>query len=138
MSILARLGWKIATAAAVAGLVLTLWFRGERYAEQAQASQALLKGAIAIGNANADAARLQFSLAKKIDAAAAVAVIRKQRLRSEADFVRKAINDAPMDDDGPLAPVLRDQLNRLPERTAAGADRDPPAAVASGVSIAAE
>jgi hypothetical protein len=138
MSLLARLGWKIATAAAVAGLVLILWFRGERYAAQAQASQVLLKSAIAIGNANADAAQLQFSLAKKIDEVAAVAVIRKQRLRSDSDIVRKAINDAPMDDDGPLAPVLRDQLNRLPERTAAGADRDPPAAVAAGVSIAAE
>ncbi len=138
MSILARLGWKVATGAAVAGLILALWFRGERYAALAQATQAHLKGAIAIGNANADAARLQFSLTKKIDAAAAVAVIRKQRLRSESDFVRKAINDAPMDNDGPLAPVLRDQLNRLPERTLSGADRDPAVAAASGVSTAAE
>lgn len=138
MTLISRLVWKFALGAAVAGLILVLWLRGERYAAQAQAGQALLKGAIAIGNANADAARLQSTLVKKIDAAQAVALIRKQRLRSDSDLVRKAITDAPLDDDGPLAPVLRDQLDRLPERPAAGPDRDPSAARSAGVAAAAE
>lgn len=136
MSLLPRLVWKIAAGATVAGLILMLWFRGEHYAAQAQANQTLLKGAIAIGNANAHAAHVQFSLARKIDAAAAVAFIQKQNLRSQADLVRKAVNDAPMDDDGPLAPVLRDQLDRLPERPASGADRDPAITGPSGITPA--
>lgn len=138
MSIFTQLLWKLTFGAAVAGLILALWFRGERYAAQAEASGALLKGAIAIGNANAEAAWLQSSLAKKIDAAGAVAAIRKQRLRSDADIARKAITDAPLEDDSPLAPVLRDQLDRLPEPPIPSTGRDPAASVCAGVAAAGE
>lgn len=115
MNILTRILWKISLGIAVVAVGLALWMRGERYAAQARMSDSLIKRAIAIGNANAEIARSQASLSKTIEAVAAVAAARKQQLRSHSDHVRKAINDAPMDADGPLAPVLRDQLDRLPD-----------------------
>lgn len=48
--------------------------------------------------------------------------------RAKADANRKAITDAPPQDDGPLAPVLRRTLDRLRGEGGPGADHgDPPA-----------
>lgn len=107
---------------AVVALCIGLWVRGEHYAGRARSSEALLKSAIAIGNANAELARFQANQARTIDAIAAVNALKKRALRSDSDTRRKAIFDAPMETDGPLAPILRDQLDRLPKPPGADAD----------------
>jgi len=107
--------FKVAFVIAIAALCAGLWVRGEHYAARARTGEALLGSAVAIGNANAELARAQASQAKRIDAAAAVNALKKRALRADSDTRRKVIRDAPLDHDGPLAPVLRDQLDRLPE-----------------------
>jgi hypothetical protein len=126
--------WKIASGAVALLALIGLWVRGDHYAARARTSESLLKSAIAVGNANAEVARAQAGLAKKIDAVAAVNALQKQHLRTRSDLRRKVITDAPIQADGPLAPVLRDQLDRLPERP--GADPAPNVA-AAGNSVAA-
>lgn len=138
MNIFTRLFLKVAVGAAFMVLVAALWMRGERYAEQAHAREVQLKGAIAISNANAALTQIHADLARKIDASATVAAVRKQDLRLQSNLTRKAINDAPMDEDGPLAAVLRDQLDRLPERPDAGSAGRPAAALAAGGAVAAK
>ncbi|MCA0201965.1 MAG: hypothetical protein LCH56_14225 [Proteobacteria bacterium] len=122
---------KIVLGLAVLGLCIGLWARGEHYAARTRTSEALLKSAIAIGNVNAELARAQVDQARTIDAAAAVNALKKRTLRVDSDIRRKAIFDASVDTDGPLAPVLRDQLDRLPKPPStdtsgnAAAARDP-------------
>ncbi len=123
---------------AVFALCIGLWVRGAHYAARARTSEALLGSALAIGNANAALARAQADQGRKIDAAAAVNALRKRALRTESDSRRKAISDAPVDTDGPLAPVLRDQLDRLPKPPRADAGRDGAAAGDPAVAIVAE
>jgi hypothetical protein len=113
---------------AVLALCIGLWVRGEHYAGRVRSSEALLKSAIAIGNANAELARLQANQTRTIDAVAAVNALKKRALRADSDTRRKAIFDAPVDTDGPLAPVLRDQLDRLPKPPGADARGDAAAA----------
>lgn len=115
---------KVAAAAAAVVLVAGLWLRGEHYAGRARTGEALLGSALAIGNANADVAESQAHLSKRIDAAAAVNALKKRDLRARSESRRKEIDDAPVEADGPLAPVLRDQLDRLPERPGADTPRD--------------
>jgi hypothetical protein len=116
--------FKIAAGIVVIALAAGLWLRGENYAARARTSEALLGSALAIGNANAEVARTQAERARTINAAAAVNAIRKRDLRRQSDTRRKDIFHAPPEADGPLAPVLRDQLDRLPERPSADAGRD--------------
>lgn len=95
--------------------IVGLWLRGEHHARRVQTNEILLRAAIAVGNANAETARNQAALAKRIDAVAAVNALKRRETRQLSDLRRKAIIHAPYDADGPLAPVLRDQLDRLPE-----------------------
>lgn len=124
--------------AAVYALCGALWLRGEHYAARARTSEALLKSAIAVGNANAQIARDQALLMKKIDGVAALNAIAKRDLRATSDLRRKEITDAPSETDGPLAPVLRDQLNRLPEPSSGDPGRDVAAASDPGVASSAQ
>lgn len=109
-------------------IVAALWFRGEHYAKRAATSEALLRASIAIGNANAQLAQNQAKTAKRIDAVASLASLRKAEIRAKSGEVRKVINDAPPENDGPLAPVLRDQLDRLPKPASAIPNNSDPAA----------
>ncbi|MCC6912457.1 MAG: hypothetical protein IT566_02050 [Rhodospirillaceae bacterium] len=119
---------------ALLGLFVGLWLRGEHYAARARTSEALLTSAVAVGNANAEVARLQALQTRKIDAVASVNALKKRDLRMDSDTRRKVIRDAPPDADGPLAPVLRDQLDRLPKPPRADARGD---AAAAGDPVAA-
>lgn len=128
---------RVALGVAVIALVAGLWFRGEHYAGEAAAAKGLLKAAIAIGNANAEVAKSQAALGRKIDAVATLNATRKAAIRADSDERRKDIIHAPPESDGPLAPVLRDQLDRLPERsTGADEGEDDPAADGATVSLA--
>jgi hypothetical protein len=128
VSFLSSFIWKAVFGAALLAALAGLWLRGEHYADRARTSEALLKAAVAIGNANAEIARTQSNLVKKIDAVQAIHALRTRAIRSHSDIRRKEIIDAPPDADGPLAPVLRDQLDRLPERPGADPRRDAAAA----------
>jgi len=128
LNLLSSFVWKAVAGAAIAALFVGLWLRGENYAARARSSEILLKGAIAVGNANAEAARAQARIARKIDAVEAVRALRARELRTRSDTRRKEIIDARPDTDGPLAPVLRHQLDRLPERPGADPNRDTAAA----------
>lgn len=105
---------------AAAVLIAALWLRGEWHARRADTSEIQLKSAIAISRANAALAAEHAQLGRKIDATAAVNALHKRDIYLHSDIRRKAITNAPSEDDGPLAPVLRDQLERLP--IAPGAD----------------
>ena len=122
----------------VLALLAALWARGERYARRASASEGLLASAIAIGNANAEISRVQASLAARIDAVAALNDVRKREIRRSSDIRRKVITDVAPETDGPLAPVLRDQLNRLPEPARSDPSRFIAAAQGADVPSAAE
>lgn len=124
MSIFAPLLWKAAAGAALLALCIGLWMRGDHYAARARTSEALLKSAIAIGNANAELARTYAAQAKVIDAVASVNALKKRDLRLDSDTRRKAITHATVATDGPLAPILRDQLDRLPKPPGADPRRD--------------
>lgn len=115
MTVFSSVLWKAGLGVALLAVCIGLWMRGEHYAARARTSEVLLKSAIAIGNANAALARAQADQARKIDAVASLNALRKRALRTESDTRRKAIINAPVETDGPLAPVLRDQLDRLPE-----------------------
>jgi len=106
---------KLIFASLIVAFLAALWARGEYYARRAQTSEGLLASALAIGNANAEVARLQANLAVRIDAVESLNDIRKRDIRRTSDMRRKVIIDAAPETDGPLAPVLRDQLDRLPE-----------------------
>lgn len=57
----------------------------------------------------------------------------KDKIRANHATVRKAIASAPTSDDGPLAPVLRQQLERMRGQAPAGAaDRAPAPAGSAG------
>lgn len=120
---------KIAAATAVIAALAGLWLRAEHFAGRARTSEALLSSALAIGNANAALAEAQVNRAKKVDAIASLNAIRKRDLRVQSDIRRKEITDETPEADGPLAPILRDQLDRLPERPGPDPRRDPPAPV---------
>jgi hypothetical protein len=124
--------FKIAAGIVMIALAAGLWFRGEHYAARARTSEALLSSALAIGNANAEVVRTQAERARTIDAVTAVNAIRKRDLRTRSDTRRKDIIHAAPEADGPLAPVLRDQLDRLPERPSANASRNSTAAAHPG------
>lgn len=106
-----------------AGLIAALWLRGEWHARRAHTNEIQLKSAIAISRANAALALEQAQLGRKIDATVAVNALHKRDLYLQSDVRRKAIANAPLEDDGPLAPVLRDQLERLPITPGANAAR---------------
>jgi len=116
--------FRITLGFALIALIAGLWLRGEHYAQRARLNERLLGSAISIGNANAAAAASQASAMRKIGAVAAVNAVRKRDLRRKSDDRRKEIINVPPDADGPLAPVLRDQLDRLPRRPRADASRD--------------
>ena len=131
MNFLSSAIWKLFAGTAFALALTILWLRSAHYAERARTSEALLKGAVAIGNANAEVARLQSGLARRIGAVEALHAVRMRDLRRQSQVQRKVINDAPPSADGPLAPILRNQLDRLPERTGTDPHRDLAAAAAS-------
>lgn len=124
MSFLSSIAFKLISGLAVVGLIVALWMRGNHYAEEATAAKALLKSAIAIGNANAEVAKSQAETVKRIDAVATVAAINKANIRAKSDARRKEIIHEPAFKDAPLAPVLRDQLDRLPEPPGSNEDRN--------------
>ena len=138
MNILSSFLWKTVLGVALAAVIVGFWFRAEHYAERARTAEVLLKGAVAVGNANAEIARAQASVARKIDAVQDVHALRTRALRIRSDTRRKEIIDARPDADGPLAPVLRDQLDRLPERPGADPHRDTAAAGDSAGAAVAE
>ncbi|MGE3476977.1 MAG: hypothetical protein AB7H70_14340 [Rhodospirillaceae bacterium] len=123
---------------ALLGLFTGLWLRGAHDAARARTSEALLASAVAMGNANAEVARLQALQTRRIDAIASVNALKKRDLRMDSDTRRKVIHDAPPNADGPLAPVLRDQLDRLPKPPGADARDDAAAAGDPAVAAAAE
>lgn len=115
---LSAIPWRLLAAIGIAAGV----FYGAMFVvgtiKRAATSEALLKSSLAIGNANAELAKSQAVAGKRIDAVATLAAIRKAQIRAASDERRKAINNAPAENDAPLAPVLREQLNRLPEHSA--------------------
>lgn len=120
--------WKAAGIVLCAALILGLWARGVHHARRAETGETLLRAALAMSEANAALAQGRAAAAARIDAAARLAALRQQQIRADAAARRKEIADAPPDMDGPLAPVLRDQLERLPEPPGADPGRRPAAA----------
>ncbi len=71
--------------------------------------------AIAAATANAAIAEHAHREYARVQAATDAAAVAKIAIRRNADNHRRNITDAPHADDGPLAPVLRRELDRLPE-----------------------
>lgn len=104
---------KTMIAGLAAALVAVLWWRGEYYARRAETNASLLAGAIAANEQNVRLAKEQAEIHARLSARISANVARSAELRAGADKERKAITDAPPEDDGPLAAVLRRELDRL-------------------------
>ncbi len=128
MSVVLSLLRRGAPYAVIVAVMAALWFRGSYYAERAQVGEIQRKAAIAIGNANAALAREHAGVRIKADARAAVAALTKRQIYAQSEHRQQVISDAAMEEDGPLAPVLRDQLERLPNAPAGDASYRPAAA----------
>jgi len=130
--------WKLAGVILVGGVIAGLWIRSETAVRRAATSEALLDSAIGIGTANAQIAQIQAASSRTIDAAARLAALHKNEIRAQSDARRQEIIHAPAEFDGPLAPVLRAQLDRLPESPRSDEDRNLAGTHASGLAAAAD
>jgi hypothetical protein len=79
------------------------------------ALKAQLDAAIEVANNNSKIAEDQAKTFKAAQAVIAKGEQKKQAIRAQADVIREEISHAPPEDDGPVAPVLRRELDRLLE-----------------------
>jgi len=91
-----------------------------------------LDNAIEVANSNAENLRLERIEHQRIETITTEVVTNKTQNRKKADTVRKEIVNAPPTDDGPIAPVLRRQLDRLRPHEDSNQDRANPAAGSPG------
>lgn len=102
-----------AGALAICGAVL-LYFAQSKRIEQLDEERT---AAVASAAANAQLLQIQSAENVRIRAVLADATKAKISVRKSSEIQRRNIFNAPPVDDGSLAPILRRQLDELPERT---------------------
>lgn len=117
LSFLSALPWKLIGVVVLICLVTGLWYRGDHYMKRAAKLETVLDASIEVSNANAEAAKAYAAEVDRISAVRVRTVEVKNEIRAKSERHRNEIAATPPDRDGPLAPVLRDQLNRLPVAT---------------------
>lgn len=132
LSFLFALPWKLIGVVALICIVTGLWYRGDHYMKRAATMETALDASIEVSNANAEAARAYAAEVDRISAVRVRTVEVKNDIRAKSERRRSEIAATPPDRDGPLAPVLRDQLNRLPVATYPDAVRPATSASYSG------
>lgn len=115
MSFLAGIPWKLVGVLALVLALSVSWFRGNYYKTENEHNAAALGQALDINESNAKAFERYRQQVAEIRAAAEVAVKTKTNIRRKSAERQEVIKNAPPEDDAPLAPVLRDTLDQLPE-----------------------
>lgn len=117
--------WKLWAILGGAVVVFGALAYGVHTIKRAGALEALLDSTIQIANTNAEIAKRDRALHDKADSVKVDTEKLKSGIRRKADANTRSIIDALPQDDGVLAPVLRDALDRLPAPP--GADSSKPA-----------
>jgi hypothetical protein len=106
--------WKLVGVVVLCLAISGLWYRGDHYMKAAAKLETQLDSAIEVANANAANAEAAAKREQAVQVVISKGETKKQAIRRSADVVRGVIADAPVEDDAPLAPVLRAELDRLP------------------------
>lgn len=133
MAFLSGVPWRLVGIVALVLAVTALWYRGSHYEERAARFEKLLDSAIEVSNANAEAAKAYAEEAQRLNEVAAKAVQVRNDIRRSSEQRQREIDATLPENDGPLAPVLRDQLDRLPVATRPEGNRSPTRASNPGV-----
>lgn len=107
--------WKTMAAGLAIALVAALWWRGDYHARRAATNELLLAAARSANEQYIRLAEEQAEIHARTGARLSANVSRKAKARADTEQERKAITDAPTEDDAPLAAVLRRELDRLPD-----------------------
>lgn len=95
-------------------VITALWYRGSFHAARAEHATAALDASIEVSNANAEAASHYAAEADRFAAITGKTAEKKDDIRRKSEANKLEIISAPPSDDGPVAPVLRRWLDRLP------------------------
>lgn len=123
--------WKLVGFFAVAIALTGLVHSCQHYRDRAASLEVQLDRSIEVSNANAEAAKKYAAEVERIGTITVRAAEVKNDIKQRAEQRRAEIMSTPSDQDGPLAPVLRDQLNRLPVATYSDGNR--PDVTAAGI-----